>query len=101
MREIIHRPLYMKKIEPFVGKDLIKVFIGQRRVGKSCLMLGVQEHLRTRKDAPHIIAIDKERHEFDEIHDASSLVDYVEIKSNIACLLYWPNEKRMTASLLF
>jgi len=81
MREIISRPLYMRKIEPFVGKDLIKVFIGQRRVGKSFLMLGVQQHLRARQDAPHIIAIDKERHEFDQIHDASTLVDYVERES--------------------
>ena len=81
MREIISRPLYMRKIEPFVGKDLIKVFIGQRRVGKSFLMLGVQQHLRARQDAPHIIAVDKERHEFDQIHDASTLVDYVERES--------------------
>ena len=81
MLEIISRPIYMRKVEPFVGKDLIKVFIGQRRVGKSCLMLGVQGHLRTRKDPPHIIAIDKERHEFDRIHDASTLIDYVERES--------------------
>jgi len=81
MREIISRPLYMKKIKPFMGKDLIKVFIGQRRVGKSFLMLGVQQHLRARQDAPHIIAIDKERHEFDQIHDVSTLIDYVETEA--------------------
>ena len=32
---IIERGTYLAKVEKFIEKDLIKVFIGQRRVGKS------------------------------------------------------------------
>ncbi len=78
MDTIIARPLYMQKIEPFIGKDLIKVFIGQRRVGKSYLMRSVQKQIQDRPNAACVIAIDKEQHEFDWIRDASTLVSYVE-----------------------
>jgi len=33
----IKREHYLKKIAPFIGKNLIKVIVGQRRVGKSYL----------------------------------------------------------------
>ena len=29
------RSVYIDKLRPFIGKNLIKVFTGQRRVGKS------------------------------------------------------------------
>lgn len=31
----IPRPLYIDRVIPFIGKNLIKVFTGQRRVGNS------------------------------------------------------------------
>ncbi len=77
MEAIINRPLYMQKIEPFIGKDLIKVFIGQRRVGKSYLMRGVQKRLLEQSRAAQVITIDKEKSEFDDIRDAQSLIKYV------------------------
>jgi len=78
MKTIIGRPLYAQKIEPFIGKDVIKVFVGQRRVGKSYLMRDIQKRLQDRADAPPVIAIDKELHAFDDIHDAATLIRYVE-----------------------
>ncbi|MFA5204943.1 MAG: ATP-binding protein [Lentisphaeria bacterium] len=78
MSEIIARPLYMERIRPFIGKELIKVFVGQRRVGKSCLMLHVQEYLRRQKRAVTIINVNKELHEFDAIRTAADLIDYAE-----------------------
>ena len=64
MGDVIPRPLYMRKVKPFIGKQLVKVFVGQRRAGKSYLMRSVQDYLREQKSPPHIIVIDKERHEF-------------------------------------
>ena len=47
-KQITARMDYMERVIPFIGKNLIKVFTGQRRVGKSYLMFQiiayVQEH---------------------------------------------------------
>lgn len=37
----IQRPLYFNKIEPYINTGLIKVLTGQRRVGKSYILLQV------------------------------------------------------------
>ena len=51
-KKYIPRPLYFNKIEPFIGSDLIKVLTGQRRVGKSYVLLQVMDEIRQRdKDA--------------------------------------------------
>lgn len=34
-RKYIKRPVYLDRIRPYVDKDIIKVLVGQRRVGKS------------------------------------------------------------------
>ncbi|MFH2094814.1 MAG: ATP-binding protein [Bacteroidota bacterium] len=36
--KLIVRPVYIGKSEPFIGKDIIKVFTGQRRVGKTYIL---------------------------------------------------------------
>ena len=36
--EIIPRPFYMERILPYIGKDVVKVLTGQRRVGKSFIL---------------------------------------------------------------
>ncbi|TAH13435.1 MAG: hypothetical protein EAZ14_05395 [Runella slithyformis] len=59
MKTIIERPNYSLRVTPFVGTNLVKVFTGQRRVGKSYLMLQVMESLR--QAGTHIIHIDKEK----------------------------------------
>ena len=35
MEKLIERPYYINMISPFIGKNVIKVLTGQRRVGKS------------------------------------------------------------------
>lgn len=36
--KLINRPQYTDKIRPSIGKGLIIVLTGQRRVGKSCIL---------------------------------------------------------------
>lgn len=36
--KLIRREIYSNRIKPFIGKGLIKVLTGQRRVGKSCIL---------------------------------------------------------------
>ena len=45
----VSRPNYIEKIKPFIGKDLIKVLIGQRRVDKSYLLMRVRRKIVGKK----------------------------------------------------
>jgi len=75
---IIVRKRYLEKIKPFIDKNLIKVFVGQRRVGKSYLMKMTANHILKQNPDANIIYIDKEQYEFDTISDYHSLITYVE-----------------------
>ena len=55
--KIIDRPLYSKRIKPFIGKGIIKVLTGQRRVGKSYIMLQLMEEIKTEHPDANIIYI--------------------------------------------
>ena len=43
---LIKRPVYLNKIKPYIGKNLIKVLTGQRRVGKSYLLFQLISYIR-------------------------------------------------------
>ena len=73
----IHRPLYTEKVRPFIGKQLIKIFTGQRRVGKSYIMLQLMDTIKVQYPNANIIYIDKELLSFSEVEDSNSLYDYV------------------------
>ena len=77
------REKYIKKIEPFMGKDgLIKVLMGQRRVGKSYILLELMDTVRKKYGKNEkIISINKELHEFDEIKTGKDLITYVNKKA--------------------
>lgn len=78
--ETFSRPYYIKRLETFAEKNIIKVLTGQRRVGKSCIMKDFAAHLRTENPDSNVIYIDKENFAFRDINDAASLYDYVESK---------------------
>jgi predicted AAA+ superfamily ATPase len=79
MKEYIDRPYYIKKIKPFIGKTLIKVLTGQRRVGKSYLLMQIRDIILKAEPDTRIIFINKEKHEFSMITDSDSLFDYLKI----------------------
>lgn len=74
---VIQRPQYIEKIIPFIGKNLIKVFIGQRRVGKSFLLFQVINYIQDKYQNATIIYINKEDLQFSEIDNAMKLQDYI------------------------
>jgi predicted AAA+ superfamily ATPase len=49
MKTFIKRSHYEKLIKPYIGKDLIKVLIGQRRVGKSYILKQTIELVKKEK----------------------------------------------------
>ncbi len=73
----IKRPLYLDKAMPFLNKNLIKVLTGQRRTGKSYIMLQLMDEIKKRYPEAQIIYIDKELMEFDFISTAADLMEYL------------------------
>lgn len=80
-REYIYRAAYYKQIEPYIGDNkLIKVLIGQRRVGKSYILFQLMEEIKKRNPAMEILYINKEDYAFDFIKTYSDLIAYLKLK---------------------
>ena len=73
----IERPLYMQHLIPFIGKDIMKVLVGQRRVGKSTMLFQLMDHIAQIHPQGQQIYINKELHEFADIRTANDLIAYV------------------------
>jgi len=69
--------LYLDRIIPFIGKNIIKVLTGQRRVGKSYLLFQLMEVVRKKDLQAKIIYINKEDLSFAAIKNAVDLNDHV------------------------
>lgn len=80
MIEYIERPLYIDRLKPFIGKSLIKVLIGQRRVGKSYLLMQLRDLIKRQNPDTQIIYINKEQHEFSSIANSDDLFLYLKEK---------------------
>lgn len=73
----IHRPIYINRVKPFIGKNLIKCFSGQRRVGKSYLLLQLMDVISEADPEAKIIYINKEDLAFAHLKNAEDLHAYV------------------------
>lgn len=84
---MLQRHEYISQIDKWLGKDLVIVLTGQRRVGKSCLLkLLCQQKAENPKN--NIIYIDKEKHQFDSIATHSQLNEYIEQHRAAGCVNY-------------
>ena len=72
----IIRQSYIDKIDRFLGKETIIVLVGQRRVGKSCMMKMIRDR-KISDSSNNIIYIDKEKREFDHIQTYQDLNEYI------------------------
>jgi predicted AAA+ superfamily ATPase len=79
-KSIIVRKEYSKRIKPFINKSLIKVLMGQRRVGKSYILLQLMEDIKMMTPEANIIFIDKELDEFSTIRNNKDLYAYVDTR---------------------
>lgn len=80
-KKYIARKLYFNQIEPFIGKGLIKVLTGQRRVGKSYMLLQVMDEIRKSDRNARIIYINKEDYQFEAIRTHEHLMEYLKSQS--------------------
>ena len=77
MTDYIERPLYIDRLKPFIGKSMIKVLVGQRRVGKSYLLMQIRDIIKKQSPETQIIYINKEQHEFSSIANSDDLFQYL------------------------
>lgn len=75
--EIIDRPRYVNKVLEYLGKGLIIVLTGQRRVGKSCILQYVGKKIKEDTPDAHIVYINKEYAEFNTIGNDGDLNAYI------------------------
>lgn len=75
--ESIERVLYINQIEKHLGKGLIIVLVGQRRVGKSYMLRMVRD-AKISNSSNNVIFIDKEKRAFDTIKNYQDLNQYIE-----------------------
>jgi len=61
---LLERPIYTERIIPFINKQVIKVLTGQRRVGKSYVLLQLMDHIRHTDSNANIVYINMELDEF-------------------------------------
>lgn len=75
--KLLERDQYTNAIKQWLGKGLIIVLIGQRRVGKSMCLNLIAKQLKDRTDS-NVIFIDKEDHAFSNIKNDIDLNSYLE-----------------------
>ncbi len=82
--QIIDRPFYIDQIRPYVGHPIIKILTGQRRIGKSHLLLLLMDAIKKEDKNSKIIYISKELKEFKDIRSDDDLYQYIhsEIEAN-------------------
>lgn len=71
------RPLYVNKISPYIGKQIIKVITGQRRVGKSYILFNLMDFIKIKDPQANIIYINCELEQFLQIKSHEDLLKYV------------------------
>ncbi|MCJ7541224.1 MAG: ATP-binding protein [Desulfobacterales bacterium] len=81
IKKYITRQHYLDRIQPYIGKDIIKVITGQRRVGKSYLLFHIMDMVIASDPEAQIIYINKELYEFDFIDNYSALLTYIHSKA--------------------
>ena len=75
--DLISRPNYYSKLEKLLGKNILIVLTGQRRVGKSYVMKELVSRKQQEPNA-NVIYIDKEKTAFDFIDTYKDLVTYID-----------------------
>lgn len=80
----IRRQTYIDKIEKYLGKETIIVLVGQRRVGKSCIMKMIRDEKKA-DSSNNVIYIDKEKWQYDAIQTYQDLNKYIDE--------HWDNDK--------
>ena len=79
--KMLKREMYLSRIRGFYDSDLIKILVGIRRCGKSVILKQIMNELKEKKvDENHIIYVNFELIEFEELQDYKKLNKYIKEK---------------------
>lgn len=79
---MVVREGYINKITPFINKDIIKVFAGVRRCGKTVLLTQIRDMLIGNGVSPeNFVEVNFESMRFNELKSAEALYAYVKEKA--------------------
>ena len=86
---MLKREMYLSKIRGFYESDLIKILVGIRRCGKSVILQQIMDELKENNvDEDHIIYVNFEYIEFEELQDYKQLNRYVKEQIVDSALYY-------------
>ncbi len=74
--EIINRPIYLNHIVNLLDRGAIIILVGQRRVGKSCILKQLECWIEENIQSANVLYINKELYEFSSITDADELYEF-------------------------
>jgi uncharacterized protein len=83
MEPVFVRERYFEKVKPFIGKSLIKVLTGQRRVGKTTILKQIMDLVKQDDYNFNTIYINKEHNDFKSIRSANDLFQYVKSQLSV------------------
>lgn len=76
--KMIKREMYLSRIRGFYNSDLIKILVGIRRCGKSVILNQIMDELKEKGcDSDHIIYINFEYIEYEELRDYKKLNKHI------------------------
>lgn len=76
-KDLIERPYYTERIRPHINKPIIKILTGQRRIGKSYILLQLMDIIKNSLGAVQIISVSKELKEFSDIQTDADLYRHI------------------------
>ena len=79
---MLKREMYLSRIRGFYDSDLVKILVGIRRCGKSVILNQIMNEIKKEKgtDEKHIIYINFELIEYEELQDYKKLNKYIKEK---------------------
>lgn len=78
---MLKREIYLSRIRGFYDSNLVKILVGIRRCGKSVILKQIMDELREKNvDENHIIYVNFEFIEFEELQNYKKLNEYIKEK---------------------
>ena len=98
INDFFQRDSYLERLRPFIGKGVIKVITGQRRVGKSYFLRQIREELLRSRPGLPILEFSTDDERFLSIRDAPSLIGWVnqQVGSDLPCALLLDEVQEIT-----
>ena len=78
---MLKREMYLSRIRGFYDSDLVKILVGIRRCGKSVILRQIMNEVKARgADEEHVIYVNFELIEYEELQDYKKLNQYIKEK---------------------